>query len=221
MPKLSGYPSTPKVAESTKPLRHMTHASPPVRNSPSARSSGGSDEVEPEDLRIDTYPPAVDRMPILHDPVIEKRSITEVRGESRSTARRYRSIPKQRARQPSEVPTRADDQSRERTFLIDPASVEARKNSKDVARCPNRPLVETVGGDTEPFRQVRKHDEPLGDPTDVDGRRRHARHQRFHIAVHGRAALSDVVPNDRIHRHILPERLRSLGSGRSSGAPSS
>ena len=82
MPHASGTPVTPNRDGSAPPCLHNVHASPPLRNSPCARSSGGADQLEPEDLGIDPCPPLVGRMPVLDDPVVDEAVGDEVRREA-------------------------------------------------------------------------------------------------------------------------------------------
>lgn len=101
------------------------------------------------------------------------------------------------------MPTGPHDPVRERTFVLDSASVVASKHPQDVARRPNRAFTEPIGGDAEPFRQVGLNDESLSDSADIDRRRRYVHQQRFDIGVNRRVALTNFVSNYCIHRHIF------------------
>jgi hypothetical protein len=108
---------------------------------------------------------------------------------------RDRSVSQERTGQQSEVPARPDDAARLRAGLLDTAVIVLAQDPQDVAHRMDRSLVLTLLGDAEPCREVRKHDQALGDGTDLHGPRRQSGHERCHVTVDGRQAIRDVIPN--------------------------
>ena len=93
------------------------------------------------------------------------------------------------------MPARPDDAARLGAGLLDPTVIVLAEHPQDVAHRMDRPLLLTLLGDAEPCREVRKHDQALGDGADLHGRRRQSGHERCHVAVDGRQAIRDVIPN--------------------------
>ena len=164
---------------------------------------GCGDELEAEDLRVDPHPAWLDGMPVLHHPVVQEAAGYEVRREPGPAPSRDRTVSQERTGQQGEMSARPDDPARRRAGLLDPTVIVLAQHPQDVAHRMDRPLLLTLLGDAEPCREVRKHDQVLGDGTELHGPRRQSGHERCHVTVDGRQAIRDVIPNGHGHRHSM------------------